>query len=208
MRQGGFEGQSRAPYIQLHRAQRKRWKLEADEDSPELPFAGPAAPIRLQYFPMAHAVRMKWNSLRLVCAALLILSVTGCNRDGALRGKWVFDRTYTEAQMPREADSKAATKKDGLEDMKAGLVKMLTPMLLDKLDGSSLTITRKEMQMTTRDGSGKVEAYEVIERPEANVWRVKTPDGKIETYRREGDYLGLSASGDVHFMAYFKTAQK
>jgi hypothetical protein len=133
---------------------------------------------------------------------LLVLALSGCSRDSRLLGKWTFDREYTEAQLQKQPDEKP--KEGMLEGMKQGLVAMLIPTLIEKLDGATLTITGKEMIITTKEGTGKAETYEVIERPDANTWRVKTADGKVETYTREGERLTSPTSGDVHFKAYFK----
>src|SRR5215218_1606179 len=136
--------------------------------------------------------------LRLLAIALLIaFSFSGCERDSALRGKWVFDRQYTEAHMPKPDVAKTESK-DVLNGMKEGLVQMLTPMLLEKLDGATLTITKKEMIMTTKDGNGKAEPYEVLERPDSKTWRTKGADGKIEAWALQDGHLASAASGDVH----------
>ena len=88
------------------------------------------------------------------------------------------------------------------------LTDMLVPALIEKLDGVNLTITSKEMMYTLKDGTGKSEKYEVVERPSANSWRIKTPDGKLDTYSLEGDRLVTSASGDLALKLYFKPAGK
>lgn len=138
----------------------------------------------------------------LLLLPLLVVAVAGCDRDRGLHGQWVFDRAYTESRLNQEKS--AAPAKGILGEMKAGLVAMLVPTLIEKLDGSNLTITKKEMIITTKDGTGKAEGYVIVERPEANVWRVKKPDGTIETYTKEGDRLASATSGDVHFIAYFR----
>ncbi len=85
---------------------------------------------------------------------------------------------------------------------------MLIPQLIEKADGSTLTITSKEMIVTTKDGNGQANDYEVLERPDDHTWRVKGTDGKIETYTREGDRLAFMSTGDVHFKVYFKPVGK
>ena len=144
--------------------------------------------------------------MRLAAVSFLLLAIlAGCGKDSRLQGKWTFDREYTTAQLPKQPE---AAKDNGLLAMKQSLNAMLVPMLLDKLDGSNLTITRKEIIMTTKEGSGQAQTYEVIERPADDTWRVKTSDGKVETYSLENDRLASPTSGDVNFKAYFKRTGK
>jgi hypothetical protein len=152
-----------------------------------------------------HFLSMKLPALPL-SLLLLVLLLSGCSRDSGLLGKWTFDRQYTEAQLSKEPEGEP---KEGLlEGMKQGLAAMLIPTLIEKLDGAALTITKKEMIVTTKQGTGTAEGYEIIERPDPNTWRVKTAGGKVETYTREGERLSSPASGDVHFKAYFRRAEK
>ena len=147
------------------------------------------------------------KTLQILCVILLTAGLIGCGKDRPLQGKWVFDRQYTESQLP-EAPEKPQGSPSELDALKAPLVAMLIPQLIEKLDGCTLTVTSKEMVMTTRDGNGQANDYEVLERPDDHTWRVKGTDGKIETYTREGDRLSLMSTGDVHVKAYFKPAGK
>src|SRR5262249_40175185 len=113
-------------------------------------------------------MHLKSTFLCLVLAA----GLSGCGQDSRLLGEWVFDRPYTEAQLSQKPEEKP--KEGAIEGLKQGLVAMLVPTLIEKLDGATLTITKKEMIITTKDGTGKAEAYEIIERPDADTWRVKT----------------------------------
>ena len=139
----------------------------------------------------------------ILLSILLMFSVAGCGQNSSrLQGKWVFDRQRTEDQLSHQQKEKP--KEGTLEGMKQGLVEMLVPSLIEKLDGATLTITRKEMIITTKDGTGQAEGYEIIEHPDANTWRVKTAAGKVESYTLEGEWLTSPTSGDVHLTTYFK----
>ncbi len=85
---------------------------------------------------------------------------------------------------------------------------MAMPMLIAQLDGAVLTINAKEMIFMTKDGTGKANDYEVLERPDDHTWRVKGADGKIETYTREGDQLALTITGGLQMKVYFKRADR
>ncbi len=92
--------------------------------------------------------------------------------------------------------------------MRQQLAASLIPTIIEKLDGANLTFTRKEEIMTTKQGSGQSQTYEVIERPTAESWRIKTSDGKVETYYREGERLASNSMGDVQVRIYFTRATK
>lgn len=112
---------------------------------------------------------------------------------------------YTESQLSKEA---ASAKDGGLTSMKKQLASMLAPMLVEKLDGSFITIRPREMVFTTNEGIGKVWAYEIIERPAKDTWLVKTGDEEVQTYAREGERLSCPATGDLQFKAYYLQVEK
>jgi outer membrane lipopolysaccharide assembly protein LptE/RlpB len=144
------------------------------------------------------------RTLTLLLTLALVALLAGCGQDSRLQGKWTFDRATTEAELAKRPPEPEGAQGDFLGSMKKALASTLVPTLIEKLDGATLTITRNEMIMTTKDGTGKVEKYEVIERPAQDTWRVKTSDNRVETYTRRGDLLSSPASGDVQLTAYFK----
>ena len=141
-------------------------------------------------------------------AVWLVATFSGCSKTSGLEGKWVFDRPYTEEHIPKEPEKSAASPAGFADALKPALGMMLAPMMISMLDGSTLKIDSKKMIFTTKDGNGKVNDYEVLERPDDHTWHVKGTDNKIETYTREGDRLSLAATGDIHMKAYFKRADK
>lgn len=142
------------------------------------------------------------RSALLAFLLLFACCLAGCAQDSRLHGKWKFDREYTESQLPHEQT--ASSKGNALQNMKEELAATLIPSLIEQLEGSRMIVTRKEMIFTTRDGTGKARTYDVIERPTADSWLIKTADGDVETYSREGERLVSPASGDVHFKVYYK----
>ena len=116
----------------------------------------------------------------------------------------MFDRPYTEAQLPKRPEPA----KEGLAGMQQQLAASLIPTLIEKLDGATLTFTRKEWIVTTRGGSGEAQTYEIIDQPTADSWRIKTSDGKVQTYYLEGERLASESSGDIHVRAYFTRTTK
>ena len=147
---------------------------------------------------------------RIILPILLLTLLAGCGRDARLHGNWIFDREYTEAQLTKEADEKppANSIPGAFKNMVAGLKDSVASMLVDQLDGVTMKITSKDMIMVTKDGSGQDLAYEVIDRPTADSWLIKTSDGKVETYYREGERLATPSAGDAHFKVYFKRASQ
>ena len=102
-----------------------------------------------------------------------------------LRGKWVFDAEHTKEMLARteRQQPKPEGLVEGLKEIASGLV---TPQLISALEGSQLNVTSKELIMTTKDGNGKAFAYEVVDRPDADTLTLKTADGEVTTYHREG----------------------
>jgi hypothetical protein len=70
--------------------------------------------------------------------------------------------------------------------MKGQLASMIVPQLIQQLDGSTMTVTGKEMYFVLQNGTGRAETYTVIDRPAKDHWQVKTSEGKVESYFREG----------------------
>lgn len=68
---------------------------------------------------------------------VLLCCLPGCSRDRQLLGKWVFDRPYTESQLPEHP----GPAKEGLAGMQQQLAASLIPILIEKLDGATLTFT-------------------------------------------------------------------
>jgi len=132
---------------------------------------------------------------------LLLCFFCSCGGEPRLLGKWVFDRPYTEAQLPKQLGSQ---KQSTFEEMQQQLAASLIPVLIGKLDGMTVTFTSKEMIVTTKEGSGQALTYEILERPTADSWRIKKSDGKVETYYREGERLASDASGDIRMRVYLK----
>jgi hypothetical protein len=130
-----------------------------------------------------------------VCFCLLLaVCLSGCSRDSWLHGKWIFDREFTEAKMTKEPPP---AKKDSIiSALTSSLKGLVTSQLTSHLDGTKLTITSKEIIVTDANGSGKAYTYEVIDRPSDGAVQVKTSDGAVETYHREGDHIGM---GELYF---------
>ena len=126
--------------------------------------------------------------------ALLLFASFGCNKNRRLEGKWEFDRTYTESQLATgEVDPSSS---------------VLTSSLIGMFDGITLTFESDEVYYTDANGSGKSENYEIIERPNSNSWKIKTGDGRIDTWFRKGERLVVSSYGDARFKTYFRRAKK
>jgi hypothetical protein len=115
-----------------------------------------------------------------------------------LRGKWVFDEEHTQKKYTE------SEKADGLDAIKDALV---FPQLFEKLKGAHLSITDKEVIMTTRDGNGKAFAYQLSEVPDANSVTLKQTDGEVTTYHKEGERFWIASTGNVNIPFYFKRAK-
>lgn len=136
----------------------------------------------------------------IILLVFLLTCFTGCGRkDAWLRGKWTLDREFTEAQL-----AKQPAPKSGENSLMGDATAMLAPMLIGQMDGATFTFTGKTITFVTKDGSGQSFGYEVLEMPTSDSWMIKTSDGKVETYYREGDRLAIEASGSAHFKVYLK----
>ena len=143
----------------------------------------------------------------LLCALWVAVLLGGCSKTRNLEGKWVFDRAYTEEHFPKDPANPSESP-TGMDGLKPALATLLVPMMVAQLDGATLTVDSKKMIFVTKDGNGQVNDYEVLEQPDDHTWRVKGTDGKLETYVRDGDRLGMVTTGDVQAKMYFKRADK
>ncbi|MGV3531738.1 MAG: hypothetical protein ACO1QR_05160 [Chthoniobacteraceae bacterium] len=116
-----------------------------------------------------------------------------------LHGKWTFDGEYT-TQKYQEANK-------GKESADLGEA-LVVPQLLEKLKGSTLRISEKEVVMTTKDGNGKAFPHEVLEAEEGKSVTMKQSDGQVTTYHKEGaDRFWTSSTGTVNVPFFFKRVQ-
>lgn len=132
---------------------------------------------------------------------MFIALISGCGGESGLSGKWIFDKSQTEAQLKQNPEPE---REPSLEGIKEELAASLIPILIGKLDGATLNFTPKELMITSKDGSGRAMPYEIIEQPTPDSWRIKTSDGTVTTYYREGAWLASDVSGDVRLRVYFK----
>ena len=165
---------------------------------------------------------MKMHSLLRTLILLVPIFFAGCHgyRDAPLFGKWVFDREYTQAHLPKELVMKPnaptidnpfpngfpSDSKDipvALKSMMNDTLKpSLTQWLIAASEGITFTITPKLITGT----DGNVQTYRVIERSPAHTWSLQTSDGKIQTWVCKDGHLSCASTGDVHFMFYYKQA--
>ena len=129
---------------------------------------------------------------------LILVICTGCSENRGLHGEWKFDGKFTKSKLPEEATSDSS----GLHSTMDGLKTNLSVLLIEKFEGSGLRFTSDEIISISADGSSEAESYEVIDRPTDDSWRIKTSDGRIETWYREGERLAVNTRGFV-FRAYF-----
>lgn len=155
----------------------------------------------------APEIPINMRTLVLSFTVVLLCLVAGCGRDSRLQGKWEFDRAATEAELDKRPPGLESSKGDVLGSMQKALASTLIPTLIEKLDGSTLTITEKEMILTVKNGTGRVDKYEVIDRPAKDVWRVKTTGNNVEIYTRRGYQLTTPAMGDVELTVCFQRAK-
>jgi hypothetical protein len=110
---------------------------------------------------------------------------------GWLRGTWNFDEDYTAKKHKESKDD------EGLGGLVAG-------QLVAGLKGAKIKVTDKEVIMTTKDGNGQAERYEVLEVPDAETLTLKEAKGKVTTYHKEGDRFWIASTGSIRVPFYFK----
>ncbi|MEM1442154.1 MAG: hypothetical protein AAGF67_07410 [Verrucomicrobiota bacterium] len=140
-----------------------------------------------------------------VLSATTLLFLSGCSGNW-LVGKWELDkdRTVQELGNVEEPSPNAAPGGGGLfKEIVGGLQKGLSRVLLTQFEGVKIEFTSDE-QRKTKDGVGEALSYEILEKPDANTYLVKTDDGKIVTWEKvdSGIRLKLSEGNDwVYFRA-------
>lgn len=140
------------------------------------------------------------------CAAALLLS--GCDRLGGnwLVGKWTLDKELTIANLT--AGDPAAPESPGegfLKELANGLQKGVSRLLLTPFEGTVLEFTATERRRT-RDGSGEVTTYEILERPAGDRYVLKFADGEISTWSRHAGGIRMLLPGEQENWIYFKAA--
>jgi len=118
--------------------------------------------------------------------------ISGCPE--WLQGKWIFDEEHTQQKYSE------AKPREGLDAVRHGLV---YPQLVEQLKGAHVTVTDKEVVMTTKDGNGKAFPYQVLELSDDSV-TLKQNDGEVTTYHKEGQRFWTASTGNVNIPFYFK----
>lgn len=145
------------------------------------------------------------RSVVVAAAGLMLAFVVGCDKQGddRLYGTWVFDRAFTQSQLPEELtpppgyDSHAFPLIASPHDPSAKM--QLVQFVLDKLEGITVTITP--------DGFGGMagsppQSYEIVARGDAT-WTLKMAGGHLETVTMKHDRLAMPSRGDIRCDAYF-----
>jgi len=153
--------------------------------------------------PQARRKTMQW--LPRVFFLMFIALISGCGGESGLSGKWVFDKSQTEAQLIQTPEPEREPSLLGIQEE---LTASLIPIIIGKMGGATLNFTSKELMITGKDGSGQAMPYEIIEQPTPDSWRIKTSDGTVTTYHREGPWLASDVSGDVRLRVYFARVPK
>jgi hypothetical protein len=142
-------------------------------------------------------------------ASMLVLSaffLTGCGGNW-LVGKWTLDRDRTVEAMTPDAEVDPGSEKDKgiLKDIFGGLQKGLSRVLLSQLEGTVIEFTSTEVRRT-REGIGSAQAYEIIEKPDADTYLVKYDDGEINTWNRIEDGIRMKL-GEGDLWVYFRPVE-
>ena len=135
-----------------------------------------------------------------LCVTLSALTVfAGCSKksDSWLIGKWAFDPEATKANLP--ADNKAQGVPDSVAQ-NMGL--QLTTQLMNQMNNCKLHITAEKVTFISGNGTEESNAYEIIERPDANTIVIKSKE--IATFTKSGKYICIPTTGAVQFKMYFK----
>lgn len=115
-----------------------------------------------------------------------------------LRGKWVFDEEHTQRRYSEKKSPEA------LDALREGLI---YPQLISQLKGAHITVTDKDVTMTTKDGNGKAFPFQVLEASEGKSVTLKQNDGEVTTYHKEGERFWTASTGNVNIPFYFKRTQ-
>lgn len=144
--------------------------------------------------------------LRGVALLAACLFLTGCGGN-FLIGEWTLDeeRTIQALDQAPQPDAAKEPGKAFLKDIVGGLQKGLSRVLLAPFEGTVVEFTKTEMRRT-KDGSGEVTEYEIIDRPDGDTYLVKTADGSIVTWQRVEGGVRLKLTGDTDFWVYFRPA--
>lgn len=120
-------------------------------------------------------------------------------------GRWVYDKETTARnwESSRKAEIEATAKSD---DPLKGFALAFELMqvfgegnVVEGLEGTELRITGDEWQVTS-GGSGRILKYRLVERPDANTWRLAFGD-RTDDIHCEGERLWFVADG---IKMYFK----
>lgn len=150
---------------------------------------------------------MKTVSLPLLAFTALLLS--GCDRLGGnwLVGTWTLDKETTIANLGAGDPAASDSAGEGfLKELAPGLQKGVSRLLLTPFEGTVLEFTPTERRRT-RDGSGEVSAYEIIERSAPDRYVVKLADGEISTWSRHPGGIRMLLPGGQEHWIYFKAVE-
>lgn len=146
----------------------------------------------------------------LLLPALLVsvsFLLSGCTGNW-LVGKWEFDKERTLAVLEQTAEAPPGETPGGglLKDIVGGLQKGLSRVMFTQFEGTQFEFTATEIRRT-RNGVGEAQEYEIIEKPSASSYLVKTDDGVIVTWAKVEGGLRLKLSGEGENWVYFKPAK-
>jgi hypothetical protein len=135
--------------------------------------------------------------MRILITVLACLAAS-CSNPTAnhwLIGEWEFDSDYTKKKQAEKPPDK---------DLAGGLKSAVAEQLNEKMQGAKLQFTPQEFTMTTKDGNGKAFPYTLASPTDANAAAVKTSDGEVNTFHREGERIWMTSTGNVNEPFYFK----
>ncbi len=154
-------------------------------------------------FPFLDSTK-KYGAPLLV--VFLAIGVAGCgSRARWLAGQWRFDEQATRRILQAE---QTAAGKDSTFSSFGGAAKqiakgIISPEIIAELQGSEITVTDKDLILTSRDGTGEAFPYEVLSVPDPNTLTLKLGNGDVDTFHHEGSRLWRQSSGRIKIPVYY-----
>ena len=123
-------------------------------------------------------------------------------------GKWTLDkeRTLDEATKSTEPAASQGAGEGLLSDIAGGVQKGIFRVLLTQLEGVEIEFTSTEFKRT-HEGVGETRTYEIVERPEKDVFIVKTADGRTNTWTRTDTGIRMKFTDEGDRWVYFSPAE-
>lgn len=150
---------------------------------------------------------MSRSLARLFLASSLAFLLTGCGGNWLI-GEWTLDkeRTLEEITTASEPVESSDPGEGLLRDIVGGFQKGISRVLLAQFEGVVVEFTATEVRRI-RDGVGTTQTYEILEKPEAGVYLVKTANGNVVTWAKTDDGIRMKLGDEGGTWVYFVPAE-